>query len=131
MRTWSRILLIVLLAIGLPLQGWAAVRMATGMAGQVLALHGSNAAATTVVGEAMAEMADHHHHACCDPLQDGTQADHTGGPCGDACHCCISAAPVTCMLMAQPEAPPHVWFAVAHGPCATVPSSTPDKPPKA
>jgi hypothetical protein len=128
---WSRFLLIVLLAVGLPIQGWAAARMAAGMAGQALAMQASDAGAGMVEGAGIADMASHHDHACCDTLHNEAQLDHSSNACGDACHCCISVAPGVCMLEVRPDEPRHEWFALSCGPCTTVPPATPDKPPKA
>ena len=79
---------------------------------------------------------DHHAHgmmgACCaEPNDAADSAGGTHGPCGDRCHCCVSAAPPSASAVLGVHAAPTDWG-------GTAPSGRPqavafalDKPPKA
>lgn len=125
MRVWCRFLLIALLAIGLPVQGWSAARMSVQMA---MPMSESMQVASS---PSMVALADHLDHACCDPQSALDELDASGGSCGDSCHCCISAAPARTVGLAVQDTPPHAWLAAPAYAGSTAPPATPDKPPKA
>ncbi len=124
--------LLLLLMVCLPLQGWAAVTMAVSMAGSMALpaqVHHGHQAHDHHEG-------DHHAHgmmgACCaEPNDAADSAGGTHSPCGDRCHCCVSAAPPSASVVLGVHASPTDWS-------GTAPSARPqavafalDKPPKA
>lgn len=128
LRQW----LLLLLMVCLPLQGWAAVTMAVSMAGSMALpaqVHHGHQAHDQHGG-------DHHAHsmmgACCaEPNDAADSAGGTHSPCGDRCHCCVSAAPPSASVDLGVHASPTDWG-------GTAPSGRPqavafalDKPPKA
>ena len=126
---WSlrRLLLLMLMAC-LPIQGWAAGRMAVAMAASQ-ASHASPAAAAVTDG---AHGITHGTaHDCCADTDATAHSNAHGGHCGDTCHCCISAAPPADALGLNGRLPHRDWASRARDQWRTVPTTTPDKPPKA
>lgn len=154
-----RRLLVLLLVVSLPVQGWASSRMALAMA----IGHGSSPEASALghdqepVQRAGAAH-DHHHgghdatHAhhgatdepgtppaaasedCCVSHHDGHPGTHGPDsghtPCGESCHCCISMALPTMALQVKVQNPPGDWHRITECAFAQVSAPTPDKPPK-
>lgn len=133
MFRWLRPLLLILLVLAVPVQGWAAARMSLQMAAAHLDAsampHGSTHDRGTT-GDAATGL-DSVHHACC---PDGDSASgHEGsgtGHCADTCHCCLVAA------LPQPLGDPATVAVCERGvphtaePMTGGDSATPDKPPK-
>jgi hypothetical protein len=133
MRCWLRPLLLILLVLAIPVQGWAAARMSLQMAAAHLDAsampHGSTHDMASM-GDAAPGL-DPVHHACC-PEEDGAFGpDGSGtGHCAESCHCCLVAALPQPLGDPAPvavcqRALPHVAEPLTGGD-----SATPDKPPK-
>ena len=153
-----RRLLVLMLLVSLPIQGWAASRMGVAMAGMMM---------PTVAGAAAVH--DHHravHEAgtprtlapadCCASHDAGHAAAHaahasahsSGNPsahssehaghavdgghasCGESCHCCISMALPAVTPLLKVQSPPADWQGAAACAFAQISAPTPDKPPK-
>ena len=128
-----RRLLVLLLVVSLPVQGWASSRMALAMAighgsdqGMFHVHHGAADEPGTPPAAASAD--------CCvghDSGHFGTHGPDSGHtPCGESCHCCISMALPTLTLQLTVQNTPADWYRVADCAFTQVSAPTPDKPPK-
>ena len=120
MRLCCRLLVIALVLVGLPVQGWAAAHMSARMAAQTAVLQMDSLPAAS----------DHADHSCCHEEDQGLGAHHMGGSCGETCHCCVNAAPAQWPSIVAPDEPVHDWRPAPQGACITIPLVMPDKPPK-
>ena len=144
-----RRLLLLLLMACLPIQGWAAGRMAVAMVA-LQASHASPAAPAAMEGSSphvpVHQVSPHDHgaapdrvpgmahgaaHECGADAKDAAGSNAHAGHCGDTCHCCISAAPPAAAFGLNGRLPTGDWAARAPSPWHTVPTATLDKPPKA
>lgn len=120
MCLWCRLLVIALVLVGLPVQGWAAAHMSASMAAQTAASQ----------MDSLPSANDHADHSCCHEENEMLGAQHTGGSCGETCHCCVNAAPAQWPAIVAPDEPLHEWRLAPQGECITIPLVMPDKPPK-
>jgi len=86
--------------------------------------------AAMIQSDSLALGGDHADHSCCQEQAEGLVAQHTGGGCGQTCHCCVNAAPAQLPDIMTPDEPAREWRPAPQGVCITVPLVMPDKPPR-
>ena len=120
-----RRLLVLLLLVSLPVQGWAASRMGVAMLAPADCCAGHDAGhATTHAAHSSANASAH------SSAHTGHAADGGHGSCGENCHCCISMALPAMTPLLKVQSPPADWQGVAGCAFAQISAPTPDKPPK-
>ena len=146
MHSVIRRLLVLLLLMSLPIQGWATSRMALAMATG----HGSGAVGAVGAVSASAPEPGHLHSAghahaahmnadapdapdtsdCCAGHHAEHAHDGTHASCSDTCHCCIGTAPPATGLHLPVQHPPADWLGSQVCAFADFTAHAPKKPPK-
>ena len=123
--------LLIVLMLGLPVQGWAAAQMTVRM-GMALGMQ-------VGIQDGMPAALSHDHHGHADPSAsapeccEGDAIDHgdsAHGACAESCHCCISAAPPIVLAAFEAGNARYPWARGIAPPPTLSPAYTLDKPPK-